>query len=150
MNSGQPASQAGKNSTYLSSGLHELADIVLDHNMEESRIKEIQMEQTTLSARTEANFQAGGRHTSPPTLIPFNFILLNLALPNPMAAVRTMMSAVREETAIITHEVAAVAKTEAIQSVKAAEGEVLNPLAVRQAVKATVQESATKSKRTLP
>ena len=60
------------------------------------------------------------------------------------------MSAVREETAVITHEVAAVAKTEAIQSVKAAEGEVLNPLAVRQAVKATVQESATKRKRTLP
>ncbi|ORX37016.1 hypothetical protein BD324DRAFT_624491 [Kockovaella imperatae] len=102
---------------------------------------------------TEANFRNGALlwTSSPPLRIAF-FLPSTSHRANPfrttslagtlMAAVRTMMSAVREEAAIVTQEIAATARAEAAQSIRAAEGEVLNPLAIRRAVQTTVQEGA--------
>jgi hypothetical protein len=57
-----------------------------------------------------------------------------------MAAVRSMMSVVREEAAVVTAELAATARTSAIEATRTAEMEV-NPTVVRQAVKASVKET---------
>lgn len=65
--------------------------------------------------------------------------------PNPMAAVRAMMSVVKEEAAVITTEVAASARVgvaEAVAGPSRAAAEVVNPLAVRQTVEASVKEAA--------
>jgi len=56
------------------------------------------------------------------------------------AAVRPMLAAVKEETAIITTEVAVAARTGAIEATRAVEHEI-NPVAIRQAVQASVKES---------
>ncbi|WWC71184.1 uncharacterized protein I206_105137 [Kwoniella pini CBS 10737] len=61
-----------------------------------------------------------------------------------MAAVRTMMSAVREEAAIITSELAVAARTGGIEGVAAVERNIvmeMNPVAVRQAAEASVKEA---------
>ncbi|RSH83050.1 hypothetical protein EHS25_005760 [Saitozyma podzolica] len=62
-----------------------------------------------------------------------------------MAAVRAMMSVVKEEAAVITTEVAASARVgvaEAVAGPSRAAAEVVNPLAVRQTVEASVKEAA--------
>jgi hypothetical protein len=57
-----------------------------------------------------------------------------------MAAVRTMFSAAREEVAVLSAEVVSSARTGALEAVRGAEVEVLNPLQVRQMAEASVKE----------
>ncbi|WWC88240.1 uncharacterized protein L201_003146 [Kwoniella dendrophila CBS 6074] len=61
-----------------------------------------------------------------------------------MAAVRTMMSAVREEAAVITSELAVAARTGGPEGVAVVERNVImemNPVAIRQAAEASVKEA---------
>lgn len=59
-----------------------------------------------------------------------------------MAAVRTMLSAAREEAAIISTELATTARTATIEVSRTAEME-MNPNVVRQAIKASVKQGST-------
>lgn len=62
------------------------------------------------------------------------------------AAVRPMLAAVKEEAAIITTEVAVAARTGAVEATRAVEHEI-NPVAIRQAVQASVKESVAAGER---
>ncbi|WVW85133.1 hypothetical protein I302_107170 [Kwoniella bestiolae CBS 10118] len=57
-----------------------------------------------------------------------------------MAAVRTMMSAVREEAAVLTSEMAVAARTGGLEVVERNVIMEMNPVAVRQAAEASVKE----------
>jgi hypothetical protein len=62
-----------------------------------------------------------------------------------MAAVIRMMSAVREEAAVISTEIGVAARTGAVESVASSSrtvAEVANPLAVRQVIERGVKEAA--------
>jgi hypothetical protein len=58
-----------------------------------------------------------------------------------MAAVRGMLSVVREEAAVLSAEMATTARTATVELSRTAEME-MNPNMIRQAVKASIQETA--------
>ena len=54
------------------------------------------------------------------------------------------MSVVREEVAVLSHEIPAAGRAAAVEAVKATEMEALNPLALKQAAEVSAKESMSK------